>query len=48
MRMSTWPSENARMAARWSRGERLHRLVEHLHVELEAERGDVAGLLVAE
>jgi hypothetical protein len=27
---------------------RLHRLVEHLHVELEAERGDVPGLLVAE
>ena len=25
-----------------------HRLVEHLHVELEAERRDVAGLLVAE
>ena len=25
-----------------------HRLVEHLHVQLEAEGGDVAGLLVAE
>jgi hypothetical protein len=27
---------------------RTHRLVEHAHVQLEAERGDVAGLLVAE
>ena len=34
-----------RLAGSPGRGERL---VEHLHVQLEAERGDVAGLLVAE
>ncbi len=36
------------VVARVALAPRLHGLVEHLHVQLEAERRDVAGLLVAE